>query len=808
MKSIKAKLIMLGAVSIVCTIILGLVGIYIMNSNNANNQVLNDINNINLKQNENTAQEISFLYDLDLSHYHTIQSNLSFMEEAAADALTYGGSEVYGEDLQSVASTIGTAGTNTMELNKLLGERGFKSNSGVYASYVEEDENIAAALAQMSGESGWVDGVWDSASLAAIESVPIDSKNFKKKTYSHDIPDVGKRNQLLVRMGGSGIEYTGDVYVTNIKFDNTEVSIADINLEQLANSYGDGLAAVQLSTFDGMDAMHIQTKFANIDGNWQEISARIDVSDINTADYKRVSFDLYFEEKEITDISIATSFDYKYDFESNIAKLDRLFDSYNKLVAEGGDIGSYQSDIISLLNEMITNAPLYTKNQEIADTLTAGFSAKLAAVEEIIGYDADILALKAQNNTLNTNLTNETEEVRSKVEDYTSAQKATMSMLIYGVFLVGAALVILLTFFVITSVQRSIRRFKDTLTHISEGEIMVKAQTGSGDEFDTFGRSLNRMTDKLSVVISNVKNCGAELNKSGADLREMSLTSEQTSEHIDTAISEIAQGATEQARAVETSTKEIGSLGSLMDSMNADIAELDETSVNMKQASDEAVMILDGLSRSNGSMTEGIHRIAQQIARTNDSVKEIESAASLIASIADQTNLLSLNASIEAARAGDAGKGFAVVASEIQQLADQSNKSAESIFCIITNLVNEFQETLDIMVDVEKTTNEQNMKFADTQRQFEIVNAGIAQSRDKTTVIRRAIGECSGLRSTISEVMMNLSAISEENAASTTETATAMQKLNTMILELLEESQKLMTISTQLEQDMTFFKLV
>ena len=89
MRSIKTKLIMLGAVSIVCTIILGLVGIYIMNSNNASNQVLNDINNINLMQNENTTQETSFLYDLNLSHYQTIQSNLSAMSTAAADALTY-----------------------------------------------------------------------------------------------------------------------------------------------------------------------------------------------------------------------------------------------------------------------------------------------------------------------------------------------------------------------------------------------------------------------------------------------------------------------------------------------------------------------------------------------------------------------------------------------------------------------------------------------------------------------------------------------------------------------------------------------
>lgn len=147
------------------------------------------------------------------------------------------------------------------------------------------------------------------------------------------------------------------------------------------------------------------------------------------------------------------------------------------------------------------------------------------------------------------------------------------------------------------------------------------------------------------------------------------------------------------------------------------------------------------------------------------------------------------------------------MASEIQQLADQSNKSAASIFGVVNNLINEFQETMDTMVDVEKSTNEQNQKFADTQRQFEIVNAGIVQSRDKTAVIKNAIGECNQVRTTVSEIMLNLSAISQENAVSATETATAMQQLNATITELLQESEKLMTISTQLEQDMMFFKL-
>ncbi|MDE6055410.1 MAG: hypothetical protein K2G55_17010, partial [Lachnospiraceae bacterium] len=335
MRSIKAKLIMLGAVSIICTVILGLVGIYIMNSNNANNQVLNDINNINLMQNENTTQETSFLYDLDLSHYQTIQSNLSVMNGAAADALTYSGGAAYNADLQSVASTIGTVSANTTELNNLLGERGFQSDSGMYASYAGDDESLAAAIGKMSGESGWADGVWDTAALSGIASEPNGGKNFKKTSYSHDIPDISKRNTLMVRLGGNGIEYTGDVYITNIKLDGTALSIADINPDVLSGSYGDGLSSVKISVFDGMDALYIQTKFANVNGNWQEVTTRIDVSDLNVSEYEKVSFDLYFEEKEMPEISIATAFDSKYDFEGNLTKINTMFDAYNKLVAEG-----------------------------------------------------------------------------------------------------------------------------------------------------------------------------------------------------------------------------------------------------------------------------------------------------------------------------------------------------------------------------------------------------------------------------------------------------------------------------------------
>ena len=807
MNSIKAKLILLGAVSIICTVILGITGIYIMNSNNSNNQVLNDINNINLKQNENTTQETSFLYDLDLGHYQTIETNLNAMDSAAKEALKHSKGQSFNADLESISTDVETVMKNTSELRKLLAERGFQAGEGIYASYLGEDENLFGAVSAMESESTWTDGVWTNANLAAIESVVIDGTSYKKVTYNHELPATSKRNTLLLRLGGNGIVYNGNTYITNLRFDNTEFDIPNLNTTVFESSYGDGLSNLHTGTFNGTDCIALTGTFANINGNWQEASIRLDVTDYDTTSYKNITFDVYFEETEYPEISISIALDNKYDFKTNLENLNSLVENYNKLVAEGNNTGTYPEEIEALLAELTTNAPLYTIQDNVAETLLSGLAVKSDAMQKIVDCDKKILSIKSQNNAINADLTGFTSNVRQQIEEQTNAQKATMSFIIYTVFVVGAVFVVILTLFVIGSVQKSIRQFKGTLSQIAEGEISVRAKTDNGNEFDTCGRSLNRMADKLSEVIGDVISCGEELNKSGAELEEMSRNSERSSALVDSSVSEIAQGATTQAEDVETSTNEIAHLGDLMESMDADITELDETSMHMKQASDEAVEILNELSTSNEHMTDSVQKIANQITKTNDSVKEIEETVSLISSIADQTNLLSLNASIEAARAGDAGRGFAVVASEIQQLADQSNNSANTIFQVISNLIHDFKDTLQLMEEVEKATTEQNQKLAQTQKQFDIVKGGIVQSRDKTAVIKNAIGDCNRVRVTVSQIMMNLSAISEENAASTTETANAMQQLNSTISELLQESQKLLSISAQLEEDIQFFRL-
>ena len=200
-------------------------------------------------------------------------------------------------------------------------------------------------------------------------------------------------------------------------------------------------------------------------------------------------------------------------------------------------------------------------------------------------------------------------------------------------------------------------------------------------------------------------------------------------------------------------------------------------------------------------------RIAQQINTTNESAQTIREAVELITAIAEETSLLSLNASIEAARAGEHGRGFAVVATEIQKLADQSSNSAKQIEDVIDVLLKESEASVKIMTEVETIVDEQQKKLTETKEKFSSVTENVNVSHEETTGIKNHTVDCNDARSKVVDVISNLSAISEENAASTEETTASMQELNATINILAESATKLKDLSVDLQKEISFFKL-
>ncbi len=276
---------------------------------------------------------------------------------------------------------------------------------------------------------------------------------------------------------------------------------------------------------------------------------------------------------------------------------------------------------------------------------------------------------------------------------------------------------------------------------------------------------------------------------------------------IGKAVEEISVGAASQAEEIEHASGQIMDMGAMIEHIAGGVEKLNTTSITMKQAGDTSAEIMKHLAESTDRTNEAVRKIGDQIYATNESAQKIREAVDIISSIADQTSLLSLNASIEAARAGEFGKGFAVVASEIQKLADESSQSAQTITDVISALLAESDMSVKVMKEVEEIIVDQREKLVSTQKHFVDVESGINSSREDTTMIEERTRVCDNSRKTVVDVIANLSALSEENAASAQETTASMEELSATISMLAEAANSLKGLSDQMDEEMRFFKL-
>ena len=248
-------------------------------------------------------------------------------------------------------------------------------------------------------------------------------------------------------------------------------------------------------------------------------------------------------------------------------------------------------------------------------------------------------------------------------------------------------------------------------------------------------------------------------------------------------------------------------MGQLIELIVKNIAVLRDSADRMRAAGEESYVIMKELSHSNDMTEKAVQKVSANVEATDDSVTRITEAVNLITEIASQTSLLSLNASIEAARAGEAGKGFAVVATEIQHLSEESSSSANRITEIVNKLSEDSRNSMEVMEEVKIKLGEQKEKLNQTRQKFEVVNTGIIKASEDTEEINEEAMSCDTSRQRIVDLVQNLSAISEENAASTEETTASMEELNATMNLLAESSKQLKELAVHLEENTQFFQL-
>ncbi|MCH5267284.1 MAG: methyl-accepting chemotaxis protein [Lachnospiraceae bacterium] len=327
------------------------------------------------------------------------------------------------------------------------------------------------------------------------------------------------------------------------------------------------------------------------------------------------------------------------------------------------------------------------------------------------------------------------------------------------------------------------------------------------DETGVMSRAVATMRKEMTLMIRDIQQQSDSLFSASEQLDEDASHTAHTVAKVENAVGDIASGATSQADETQTATENVITMGNMIEQTNAVAESLQQNSEQMRTSSDQAMAILKELMQVNEQTKASIDEIYEQTNITNASAQKIKDATDIIAAIAEETNLLSLNASIEAARAGEQGRGFAVVASQIQKLAEQSTDSAMQIDDITNILMQDSTHAVETMQEVQEIMAIQSEKMIQTEARFKEVYDGVENALGSVTAITGRTENLDESRSKVVDVVQNLSAIAEQNAASSQETSASVMEVSDILDNISNNAAGLKDIAYQLDQSVRKIRL-
>ena len=332
--------------------------------------------------------------------------------------------------------------------------------------------------------------------------------------------------------------------------------------------------------------------------------------------------------------------------------------------------------------------------------------------------------------------------------------------------------------------SRQIEKVADGILQFEENKKVVERS----DEIGGMARAVRKVMGHLKEVIGKIAFTSEELDNF-TDKYVMSFHAvDEHITHMEAATNEVANGATSQAMETRAAQDGVANIGEAIEHLTKAVGVLDETTDVMKEYNQKAHETLEELAKISGQTRSSVDEVYDQTNTTHESATNIRKATDMITAIANQTNLLSLNASIEAARAGDAGRGFAVVADEIRGLSEQSNNSAVQIIKIIKELIENSNLSVETMQGLMKVIEMQDKMLAETENVFAALNKEIGEVSGIVLEINNQIRALNEEKAVVTTVVENLAAIAEENAASAEETSATMSELKVIVTECVEDT--------------------
>ena len=391
-----------------------------------------------------------------------------------------------------------------------------------------------------------------------------------------------------------------------------------------------------------------------------------------------------------------------------------------------------------------------------------------------------------------------------------SAVRNSISGMLRRLVLLAGCMIILFTAILVYlsfKIRKPLLTTAEYIDCVANGDLSGNLEVKSViREVTTLIRASAALKDKLNSIVTEVDGHAMQLDNNMESLNVLASASSKGANQIRQAIDELSKTAVSLAENVQSVNTSMMEMGNNVTAIHSETVTLNENSDKMDHANRNASESMNLVLTSSHTSSAIIEEMIVQVKATNEAIASISKAVELISDITSQTNLLSLNASIEAARAGQAGRGFAVVATEIKQLADQSSQGAAAIKNIADDILEKSNKSVELTERMRTLAEKEQADIGSAKTGFDTLSQIIEANVATAGTIAEKTKNLEELKQTIINNITELSAISEENAASNEEVTANVSSIAESIDRISEDTGMIKKVSAALEEQMKYFK--
>lgn len=375
------------------------------------------------------------------------------------------------------------------------------------------------------------------------------------------------------------------------------------------------------------------------------------------------------------------------------------------------------------------------------------------------------------------------------------------------IILIALAVCAATAFMISGSMATTIKHIAKATETAASGDLSQSLDVHRKDE-------LGILTNSISSMIGSMRKLIKETAASADSVYDSAITVSSSSEHvvrvsdeISKAVQEISSGANLQATDAEAGVKKTVDLAGQIGKVIDHTKQIESVSNSTLELTKLGLSSIEELNEKASQTNAIINEVRNDIAGLSERSKQISNIVKVITGVADQTRLLSLNASIEAARAGEMGRGFAVVADEVKKLADQTSVAAHEISAVIRENEKQTNLTVTKAASTEETIAMQNAALDKAIHSFNDITASMDQLAGKVKAIHADITEMEQHKEQVILSIQNISAVSEETAATTQEVTASCEQQMGDLKAFRGKAEELESEANKLKESIKIFKI-